>query len=312
MADDYVKEFWYVINGTLEAGEEALSPYTNRNVTLRDLPLDDSSTFLFKYYDENYLVHKGAVVILYRKYIGEGIFKEVERCRMDDNGECHLHQVEEDVIYQFRIVDEGQLEYTSGEYNAKCLGSVCSITLQKGLDVGEWDTELDALDEGTYALTSDKDTRTVTLDFNLEETGTMQLDVFVYSNVINSPDTLVATDTATAKIGSIDVLIPLSYGNQTYYAVVRHNEGFVTSKFIDMSESGFQYFGTLGLFLGALLVLTLGFIAISSGGWTVVFLILGLLIASITKLIEMDLYLLMYVISAGGLIIWKLSTRRTV
>ncbi|MCK5294010.1 MAG: hypothetical protein KAJ49_05110, partial [Arcobacteraceae bacterium] len=312
VADDYAKEFWYIDNSTLQAGEFALDDYTNRNITLRDLTLDDSLTFLFKYYDENYLIHEGAVVTLLRNYIGEGLFKEVERCLLDDNGECHLHLVEEDVIYQFRIVDDGALEYLSGEYNAKCLGSVCSITLQKGFGVGEWDEELDRLDEGTYTLTSDKADRTVTLGFNLEETGEIQLDVFVYSNVINSPDELVISDDATAKTGSIEVIVPLSYGNQTYYAVVRHNGDFVASEWIDMTESGYHYFGNLGLFLGALLVLTLGLIAVSSGGWTIAFLLIGLLVASITKLIDMDFYLLMWVISAGGLIIWKLSTRRSI
>lgn len=312
IADTYAQEFWYLDNGTLSLGESTLNDFTNINVTFRDLLLDDSSTFLFKYYDENYLVHPEDIVILYRKYIGEGVFKEAERCKLDNNGECHLHLVEEDVIYKFTIVDEGGLEFNSGEYNAKCLETVCSITLQKGVGVQEWDTEFDALPEGTYDLNSDKNNRTVTLSFNLDETGTMQLDVYAYSNVIQSPDTLVATDTATAKSGTIEVTVPLSYGNQTYYAVVRHDDGFVSSAWIDMNESGFNYFGNLGLFLGALLVLTLGLIAVSSGGWTIAFLILGLLVASITKLVDMDFYLLMWVISAGGLIIWKLSTRRSI
>jgi len=312
VTEDYAQEFWYIDNGLLLLNTYALDTWTNRNITLRELLLVDSSTFLFKYYDENYLIHRGAIVILYRKYIGEGVFKEAERCQLDNNGECHLHLVEEDVIYKFRVIDEGTLEFESGEYNAKCVETPCRITLQKGAVGGEWDTEFDALPEGTYDLNSDKDTRTVTLTFNLNETGTMQLDVYVYSNVINSPDTLVASDTSTAKTGEIEVTIPLSYGNQTYYAVVRHNDGFVTSKWVDMNERGYKYFGTLGLFLGALLVLTLGLIAISTGGWTVAFLILGLLIASITKLIDMDFYLIMWVVSAGGLIVWKLSTRRSI
>tara|TARA_R100001530_G_scaffold116916_1_gene84053 strand:+ start:9260 stop:15376 length:6117 start_codon:yes stop_codon:yes gene_type:complete len=310
--DDYVQEFWYLDNGNLSLDTYALDNWTDRNITIRELLLDDSSTFLFKYYDENYLIHREAVVILYRKFIGEGIFKEAERCQLDNNGECHFHLVEEDVIYKFLVTDAGAFEFESGEYNAKCIETPCRITLQKGAEGGQWDTEFDALPEGTYDLNSDSGNRTVTLTFNLEDTGTMELDVYTYSNVINSPDTLVASDSVVAKTGEIEVIIPLSYGNQTYYAVARHNDGFVTSVWVDMNESGFQYFGTLGLFLGALLVLTLGLIAISSGGWTIAFLILGLLIASITKLIDMDFYLIMWVVSAGGLIVWKLSTRRSI
>ncbi len=312
VGESYVQEFWYVENGTLSLEESTLNDYTNRNITLRDLLIDDSTTFLFQFYDENYLITEGAIVNVLRKYIGEGTFKEVERCKLDDNGQCHLHLVEEDVIYKFRITDEGELKYESGEYNAKCVETPCAITLHEGVGVEDWETEFDNLPEGTYELTSNTDNRTITLTFNLEETGDMQLDVFIYSNVINSPDTLVVSDSATAKTGEIEVLVPLTYGNQTYYAVVRHNDGFVSSAWIDMNEDGYNYFGNLGLFLGALLILTLGLIAVSSGAWTIGFLVLGLLIAGITGLIDMPIYLLMYLICAGGLIIWKLSTRRSV
>jgi hypothetical protein len=310
-ANNYVKEFWYLDSSILEAGNFALDDYTDRNITLRDLTLDDSQTFLFKYYDENFLSPTGAVVTVLRNYLGEGVYKEVERCLLDDNGECHLHLVEEDVIYKFRITIAGNLDYLSGDYNAKCVETPCSITLQKGVTAGEWDTQHDNLAEGTYHIETDKNNRTVTLSFNLNETGIMQLDVFVYSNVINSPDTLVDTKTTTAKSGEVSAFVPLSYGNQTYYAVVRHNGGFVSSTWIDLNESGYHYFGALGLFLGALLILCLGLISVSSGGWTIAFLILGLIIASVTKLVDMDFYLIMFIVSAGGLIIWRLASRRS-
>jgi hypothetical protein len=310
-ADNYVKEFWYIDNATLEDENFALDIYTNRNITLRDLLLDDSQTFLFKYYNENFLSPTGAIVSVLRYYVGEGVYKEVERCLLDDNGECHLHLVEEDVIYKFRVTLAGSLDYLSGDYNAKCVETPCSITLQKGATTQEWDTEHDNLEEGTYHLETDEDNRTVTLSFNLEDTETMQLDVFVYSNVINSPDTLVDSESMTAKTGDVSVFVPLSYGNKTYYAVVRQNGVFVSSAWVDLNESGYHYFGNLGLFLGALLILCLGLIAISSGGWTIAFLILGLIIASVTKLVDMDFYLIMFIVSAGGLIIWRLASRRS-
>jgi len=145
VADGYAQEFWYVSNGTLEYGNFNLSDFTQRNITLRDLLLEDSTTFLFKYYDENFLIKPQSIVSVLRKYIGEGVFKEVERCQLDDNGECHLHLVEEDVIYEFRLTYFGDLEYLSGEYNAKCIQTPCGITLSKTRIVGEWDTEYDAL-----------------------------------------------------------------------------------------------------------------------------------------------------------------------
>jgi len=310
VAEDYVQEFWFLDDGLLTYNNDSLNDYVTKNVTLRLLTLDESTTFLFKYYNEFYNIVPNAVVSVLRYYIGQGIFKEAERCQLDNNGECHLHLVEEDVIYRFRITSQGELEHLSDEYNAKCLETLCQINLQKDEELQEWDDEYDNLEEGTYTLTSDSDTREVTLAFNLQSTGTMDLEVYEYDQDAES-DTLVGSDSVIAKSGTATVTINPSYGNKTYYAVIKHNDGFVSSQWVDMNESGFQYFGTLGLFLAGLLVLSLGLIAVSSGAWTVVFLVFGILVASITKLVEMDYYLLMWVVSAGALLVWKLSTRRT-
>lgn len=311
IADNYVQEFWYLNNGLLNESNWNLDNFTTKNVTLRALKLDDSETFLFKYYNANFLITQGAIIRVLRNYIGEGVFKEAERCKLDANGECHLHLVGEDVIYQFQVIIDGKEDFLSGNFNAKCVNTPCSITLQKGTSTNDWDIQHDNLAEGTYTLNTDKDNRTVSLAFNLAQTGEMQLDVFTYTNDPNTQDTLVATNSVVAKSGTTEVTIPLTYENTTYYAVVRHNNVFVTTQWVDLNEDGFKYFGALGLFLGALIVLTLGLIAVSSGGWTIVFIILGLIVASVTKLVNMDYYLLMFVICAGGLIIWRLASRRS-
>jgi len=311
VAEGYAQEFWYLDDGLLTSDNDSLNSYVEKNTTLRDLDLTDSTTFLFKYYDEFYSVHPNAIVSVLRYYIGEGVYKEAEKCKLDDYGECHLHFVEEDVIYKFRITENGTLEYTSEEYNAKCLETLCQVNLRENNVNSQWDSQGDNLDEGTYSVSSDSDTRTVDLAFNLQSTGTMDLEVYEYDQDSDA-DTLVGSDTVVAKSGTASVTIAPSYGNQTYYAVVKHDDEFVSSQWVDMNESGFQYFGTLGLFLAGLLILSLGLIAVSSGGWTIVFLILGLLIASITKLVDMDYYLMMYIVSAGGLLVWKLSSRRSI
>lgn len=308
--DNHVKEFWYIDNGTV-SNNNNLDAYTSNNITLRDLILGDSKTFQFTFYDENYDTKEGGIVTLLRRYIGEGVTKEVERCKLDPNGQCHLHLIEEDVIYQFRITMNGQLIYLSEEYNAKCIETPCTIILQKESDsTTQIDGQYDNLAEGTYRLTSDKNTRTVSLAYNLGTTGTMNLQVYEYTSSNNDP--LVDTDSLTAKVGTITSLIPLSFENKTYYAVVKHNNVFVTSQWVDMSETSFPYFGTTGLLMAGILILTLGLISISSGGWTIVFLLVGILSSMATKLMNMDYYLYVYIACAGALIVWKLATRRTI
>ena len=310
ITNNHVQEFWYIDNGTITYNGTSLDAYTSNNITLRDLLLVDSKSFQFTFYDENYNTIPNAIVTVLRNYIGEGVFKEVERAKLDSNGQTILHLVEEDVQYIFRITLNGQLIYLSDAYNAKCIETPCTITLQKGGEITTIDGTYDNLPEGTYGLTSSKVTRDVTLTFNLENTGTMTLDVYQYTSSANDP--LIGTDTLTAKAGTLTVTVPLNYDNSTYYAVVNHDTEFVTSKWVDMGEASFPYFGSTGLLMGGILILTLGLISISSGGWTIVFLLVGVLTSMATKLLDMDYYLYVYIVCAGALIIWKLATRRTI
>jgi hypothetical protein len=171
------------------------------------------------------------------------------------------------------------------------------------------DNQFDNLPDGTYSLTSDKNTRTVTLAYNLNEVGTMKLDVYKYTS--SATDPLVGTDSLTSDSGTISVAVPITYDNSTFYAVVYHNNDFVTNKWVDMSGSGFPYFGTTGLLMAGILILTLGLISISSGGWTLVFALIGVLIGMATKLMQMDYYLYVYIACLVILVVWKLATRRT-
>jgi hypothetical protein len=245
-----------------------------------------------------------------RKYIDEGVWYEVERGKLDNNGQTHLHLVEEDVIYMFNITEQGTSIYISDSYNAKCIETPCQIILNENLEGTAIDGQFDNLPDGTYSLTSDRNTRTVTLDYNLNAVGLMTLDVYKYTS--SDSDPLVGTNSLTSDSGTISVAIPVSYDNSTFYAVVSHDNSFVTSQWVDMSESGFPYFGTTGLLMAGILILTFGLISISSGGWTLMFGLVGVLIAMATKLMEMDYYLYVYVVCLVGLVVWKLATRRTV
>lgn len=311
IADTYVQEFWYIVNGTLMKNSQNYDPFTSKNVTLRNLPLADSKTFLFTFYDENYLTHPNAVAIVYRKYIGDGVYKEVERGKFDNNGQTHLHLVEEDVIYEFAVTENGVLLYRTDDVNAVCLETPCSITINKKPEGGGATSDLTGLQNGTYLLTSNTTARTVTLSFNTVDVGTMELQVFQYDNS-KPTDTLVGSNSITARQGTVQVTVPLIYGNTTYYAVVKHNSVFVNSQWLSFSESGYNYFGALGLFLAMLLILTLGLIAVSHGGWTIAFILLGFIIAIITKLINMDMYLFAWVVCLGGIVIYKLAMRRSI
>lgn len=300
---DLVQEFFYIDNGTI----------TNANVPQvypwYDLLLADSTTFLFTFLNENGLEVPGVIVETYRYYIGQGEFLEVERSKEDDNGETHIHLVEEDVIYKFRVTLENQEVFFSDQYNAKCLSSPCAITLSAEPDVDPFPEVYNNLPEGSYAITTDKGTREVTLAFNLNQTATMNLSVWTQNN--NEAEA-VASGTTTASSGSVVVSVPLQYANATYSAVIYHNDDFVATRVVDLSESANDYFGALGLFLGALAVLCLALIGASHGEWVIVWTILGMVTASMLYLVDLTWYALMTFIAGAGVFLIKLVSRRRV
>lgn len=300
---DRVTEFYYMDNGTISNNT------IPEEIYLYDLNLADSTTFLFTFLDENGLETPGVIVETLRYYIGSGEFIEVERSKEDNNGQTHIHLVEEDVIYKFRVTLENQEIFESQQYNAKCLSSPCSITLSAQPDNDPFPTIYNNLPEGSYAISADKDTRQVTLSFNLNATETMNLSIYTQNN--NEVE-LVAQGTTTASSGSVVVNVPVQYGNATYSAVVYMGEDFVGTRVVDLSEDANDYFGALGLLLGALAVLCLALIGASHGEWVIVWTVLGMITASTLFLVDLEWYALLTFIAGAGIFLIKLVSRRRV
>jgi hypothetical protein len=306
-ADTYVTEFWYLDHGLLQYNNQSLDSYTTRNVILRDLLIADSTTFLFKFYDSNYLIQPEAIVTVLRDYIGNGLFKEVERSKQDNNGETHIHLVQEDVLYKFRVTLNGIFLYESAVYNAKCLSTPCSITLEQIAGAGDQPSP-SLLKTGTFNLSSDESLRLVSLAFNLNQTGEMNLTVYQYVDGNPTPQA-VASEIKVAKSGVISLTIPQSYGNVTYISEARYNTGYIGHEFLEWSNPMLNL-GTFGLILAFILILSLGLIALSHGVWTVIFVVIGFVFAVLTTLIKMDYLLVIWLICLAVVVIWKVSNRR--
>lgn len=304
VADSYVEEFYFVDNGTLQ---NASIPY---NLDFHDLPLADSTTFLFTFLDESGLEVPGTIVHTLRYYIGEGDPDvEVERSKQDNNGQTHIHLVEEDVIYQFNITLEGRQIFLSAQYNAKCLSTPCAITLSAEPENLPFPTNYDNLPEGTYTVYANKTSRDVTLLFNLNQTATMNLSIWTENN---NEANIVASDTITASGGELIVNVPVQYGNMTYYAVIYMDGEFIASRVIDLTENGSNYFGPLGLFLGAIAILCLALIGASHGEWVIIWTVLGMITASTLFLVDLEWYALVTFIAGASVFVAKLIARRRV
>ena len=311
-ATDHVWEFFYLDNGNLNS-TKIFDGQTNGNITLMDLLTADSTSFLFNYFDVDGLAVEDSIVHVFRKYIGEGTFREVERAKADDNGDATIHLVEEDVIYYFQITQYGVVLYTSNEYTALCQDTPCTIQLEASSGGSTFGTDWDLVDNGGYEIYTSSTTREVNFTYILTSPSTMNLTVFNYNSdgsysVVNS-----STDTGTT--GSFIVTVPQSAGNVSFFATVYQDGEFINSEWVDFSGQASDYFGsTLALFLGALIILSLGLMSISEGAGTIIWIILGVFIAGGMGLIATGLNtgisITIYLICAGGILLWKLTRGR--
>jgi hypothetical protein len=302
-ATDHVREFYYLENGTLD-NTSNFNSYTSNNISLMDLLTTDSTTFLFEYTDSSGLQVDDVLVHTFRKYIGEGLFREVERSKEDNNGQTHLHLVEEDVIYYFMITQQGVILYSSDTYNAKCLNTPCSIKLSASATDVNW--SIIDNEGGKYSTSSDQVSRIVTTTFSLDTISTVNVSLYQleYGNT-----TLLNTSSLTASAGSIDLYVPYSYGNTTFFVAVYKDGEYVKSAWVDLTTSGKDIFGSFGALLGGLVVLTLLLMAITEGAGVIIFTLLALVVITIMQLVDLSWMALISLICAGAIIVWKLVSR---
>jgi len=304
---DRVNEFWFV------DAEDINSTTIPQNISLMDLLTADSTSFLFNYYDEDGLPVEDAIVHVMRKYVGSGTFLEVERARQDQNGDTIVHLVEEDVIYYFYITSGGETLYTTSTYTALCQATPCTITIEASGGTSSFDTDYDLIDGGSYTLTNNPTTREVELTYNLNESTKMNLTVYKYLS--DGDYEVVATGSSTGFTDTITITVPQSAGNVSFFTAIERDDEFVNSEWINFEENPQSVFGTtLSLFLGVLIILTLGLMAVSEGGTTIIILILGVLLVGALGLITVSLSsgigMVIYLVMAGGVILWKLTGGR--
>jgi hypothetical protein len=303
-ASDHVREFFYMDNGTLD-NTDFFNSYTKKNISLLDLLSADSTTFLFEYTDADSQEVPNIIIHTYRKYIGEGLYREIERSKQDNSGQTHIHLVEEDVIYYFMITQYGNILFTSNEYNAKCLSTPCEISLSASATQQNW--SIVDNEGGKYTVSSDKATRIVTTSFSLDSIKTVNATIYKF---YDGEYELINSSTLTATAGSINLHVPLSYNNATFYIKILSGGELIKWDVVSLRESAVDYFGTMGAILGGLIVLSMMLMAVSEGAGFIIFTILALIIVGIMQLVDLSWLAIISIICAGGIIIFKLVNRR--
>lgn len=280
------------------------------NTNLYDLLGVDSTSFLFTVYDSYYLGLEEAIVEVWRYYVGDGLFKNVEMAKTNSEGQTRVHLVTEDIEYYFIIKKDGETLYLSPRSFALCIATPCQVNLYIGGGVGDFD-DFYNIDNLIFNLTTsdisgEVDFTFTKLDgvesiFNLE---IIRLDALNNNTISNQ--------TLTGVSGNLNYIIPSTLQNYTYIVYARMDGTIIDFGYVDMRRSPSGLFGTTGIIMTAMMLITIPLMGVASGGVAVVVLaLIGLLSASYFYIMKISWVTLVWIMVAGSILIYKIWRRNS-
>ena len=189
----------------------------------------------------------------------------------------------------------------------------CTINIEEGGESVAFDTDYDLIEGGGYSINESRSSREVSLVYSLDDTATLNFTLYRYES--DGTFTQIDTDQETASSGILTLYAPLVAGNVSFFASVVKDEEFINSEWIDFSGQAIDHFGNvLAIFLGALLILCLGLMAISTGAGVLIWVMIGLFVSGALGLfataLSTGVSVVVYLICAGGLLLWKITGGR--
>jgi len=311
VSDDRISEFHHLQNFLLKNSS------IPQNINLYDLLIVDSQEFLITYKDSSFIPVEGALIDIQRKYIDEGVFKSVEVVRTDSKGQAPAHFVLSDVIYTIIVSREGVVLDTYPNVIAVCQNTAtndCNILLNS-FSAGTSIQDFTAIEGLTYSFTFDPDARTIVLVFTTNDgsSKTIFLNSTKYDRFGNNT---ICTDTLVSSSGTLTCNIPQSFGNVTILSELYSNGNLVTTRIYNIASDFGKVFGGTKNILILMMLLTLPFIFIASTIGMIFGILVGLLFANLLGLFEGGSIMnsssvIIWLIVAGLIIIWKLSREET-
>ena len=186
-ADNYVIEHYNIQNFELKNSS------IPQEINLFDLLEDASTDFQISFKGEDFVFVENALVFIERQYVSEGVFKTVEIPKTDSNGRTIGHFVRNDIVYNIRVVKEGEI---LGSFNNM-------IAFCKDYVIGDCQIVLEAIPSAL-----------ITFDYD-EQLGIIFQSVPTYNNNTDTVIFSFVTDDATIKTVSMEVTRSDIFGNRS-------------------------------------------------------------------------------------------------
>lgn len=282
------------------------------NISLYDLAVINSQSFLMTYRDMSFNYISDAVIEITRKYVGEGVFKLVEAPKTDSTGRTISHLVTEDALYTFIVKKNGKILSIFENMVAVCqdpTANQCTIdltALETSQDINEFNTYKGV----SYDLTFNQTTRIVKAVFS-SLNGVQKLYQLNVSRSDNRGNAIICATPILTTSGILTCVIPSTYGNTTIYAELLADNVPIVNSYFNIKANPKQIFGYTGYFMAIFLYMTLVLMFVSSSVGIVIGSILGVSIAILFNLIYGNIFsigsTLTWFVIAGAIILWRIS-----
>lgn len=283
------------------------------DILLFDLPSTDATTFRITYKSITFLPVPDAVIEIYRKYLGEGIYKEIESPITDDNGEASASFDLNAVTYKIIISINGTTLSTFINPAVACaniLTGECNIHLNERQSVTLIET-LDIVNDFSYGLTQNN--RTISLSYTIPSGDTKLVNLLVNQTTILGNKTT-CNQTSFATSGQIDCVVADSLGD-VFTSIYVYSDGkLLVTGSSQILEDRSIYFGTDNIILTFFLVLSLILLTVSSPIAVLFSIVIGLIASSLMLFLNSgSLFgtasVLIYVVIIVIILVIKISSR---
>jgi hypothetical protein len=257
-----------------------------------------------------------ALVQISRKYIGEGVFKIVEIPLTDIQGQTVGHFDTNGVIYSISVFKDGKLIGLFDSISVVCqdkLTQSCYLYLNALSTISDF-SNFDTYQNLQYTMVFNNSARRTQVVFRTIDSSTANM-VLNSSKMDNTGNITLCSVSLTSSSGSLTCTVPANYGNVTLQSCLYKDDNLVKCEIYTIYQDAKDTFGTDGYIMVFLLVITLPMMFIATSIGMIIAVFVGIILAGILMIYNGGTLIgsasaVMWLIISGGIIIWKITTRR--
>jgi hypothetical protein len=237
--------------------------------------------------DSSYLPIENALIQIERKYIENGTFYITEIPKTDEKGVTSASLQVNDVIYNFKIYQDGVLISEFTNVLAICqtpLVTQCEIdfnAFQETITLPDFEEG----DDFNFTLGYNSTSRVITSQFTIPSGEPSLVELIVTSQ--DTLSTSVCSDTLTSSSGLLTCPVPNNFGNSTVTAKLYKDSVQQGMGTVKLDQKAKDIYGVILIILSVIVIITLIGMSISDNPViTAIFLFVGVVVLFSLNLVE--------------------------